>query len=91
MLLDDRVSRNTITAYRNLDGEGLVMNPSDSMLHSLNEVGCAIWEALAEPKAVRDLVAVVLGQFDCDQATAERDVIEFLAALQAQGLVKVQA
>lgn len=86
---ESKVIRNPQTAYRNIEGEGLVMNPADSMLHSLNEVACAIWEFIAEERKVADVVAMLTDKFDCDTATAERDALAFLEELNKQGLVKV--
>ncbi len=90
IILEDSIVRNPETAYRNLDGEGLVMNPSDSMLHSLNEVACAIWEYLIEEHKVSEVVEMVLEKFNCDYETAERDVLNFLQTLQQQDLVKLR-
>jgi len=87
--LNNNVVRNHETAYRNLDNEGLIMNPIDSMLHSLNEVGCYIWEYISQQRTISEIVDLMLEDFDCDRETAEKDVLEFLAALQKQGLVKV--
>jgi hypothetical protein len=90
MHLDSRIKRNSTTAYRNMEGEGLIMNPADSMLHLLNEVGSSIWEFLQEPRIVRDIVAMVFENFNCDQQTATNDVLEFLQTLQKQQLVEIE-
>jgi hypothetical protein len=86
---ESRVLRNTQTAYRSVDGEGLIMNPTDSSLHSLNAVAGAIWEYLSEERRVADIVAKVMEDFECERETAERDVGEFLEALQQKHLVKI--
>ena len=88
MDLESRVLRNSQTAYRNLDGEGLVMNPTDSTLHSLNDVGSAIWEFVAEERSVGEIVDMVVERFDCTRETAEADVLAFLRQLQERRLVK---
>jgi hypothetical protein len=90
MDLDDCIKRNSSTAYRNVDGEGLIMNPTDSMLHLLNETGSSIWEYLKEPHSVRDVLAMVQENFQCDPKTATDDVLEFLQALQEQQLVEIE-
>jgi hypothetical protein len=88
MQLEDRIRRNASTAYRNVEGEGLVMNPTDSMLHLLNETGSAIWEYLKEPHTVQEVLAMVLDRFDCDPETATEDILTFLQTLQEQQLVE---
>jgi oligoribonuclease (3'-5' exoribonuclease) len=91
MNLDAKVIRNSETAYRSLDGEGLIMNPSDSTLHSLDEVASCIWEFIAEEHTVREVVDRVLERFACERAEAEGDVLEFLDALQERRLAKIVA
>lgn len=90
MHLDDRVKRNSSTAYRHVDGEGLIMNPTDSMLHLLNETGSSIWEYLKEPHSVKDVLAMVLDNFQGDPKTVTDDVLEFLQTLQEQQLVEIE-
>ena len=87
--MDDKVMRNYETAYRNIDGEGLIMNPKDSMLHSLNETACAIWEFISEKRKISDIVEIVMGEFDIGRKTAEKDVLECIKTFQQQDLVKI--
>ncbi len=87
--LGNSVQRNMQTASRTIDAETLIMNPADSMLHSVNEVGTSIWEYIAERRTVADVIAMVTEQFACSRETAEKDVLSFLNALHEQGLVSV--
>jgi hypothetical protein len=88
--LENSVIKNEQTAYRNIDTEGLIMNPSDNTLHSLNEVACSVWEFITEERKVSDIVTMVLENYDADSETVTRDVIEHITALHDQGLVIVK-
>jgi hypothetical protein len=88
--LENSVIKNGQTAYRNIDTEGLIMNPSDNTLHSLNEVACSIWEFISEERKVLDIVTMVLENYEADSETVTKDIIDYIAALQEQGLVTVK-
>lgn len=88
--LENSIIKNGQTAYRNIDTEGLIMNPLDNTLHSLNEVACSVWEFINEERKISDIVTMVLENYEADSETVTRDVIEYITALQEQGLVTVK-
>jgi hypothetical protein len=57
-------------------------------VYTLNEVGTTIWEALAEPKAIDDLVALVTREYDVTPERAREDIDAYLADLTELGLVR---
>jgi len=87
--LENKVLKNQQTAYRNLDGEGLIMNPADSMLHSLSEVGCFVWELLSSERSVSEIIEAVLGEYKVEEKTAKEDIFELLKILADLKLVTV--
>ena len=44
----------------------------------LNPVGSRIWELCDGRRSVREIAAAIVGEFDVDPATAERDAAEFV-------------
>ena len=58
-------------------------------VHTLNEVGTTIWEAIAEPTSIDDLVSTIAGGYDVSPAQARADVDAFLSDLSQLGLVQV--
>ncbi len=87
--LDSNIVRNSMTAYRTVDNEGLIMNPEDSMLHSLDKVGCFIWENIIETNKVSSLIEAVKEKFECSDKNVENEVIDFLCKLHDQSLIIV--
>lgn len=57
-------------------------------VYTLNEIGTAVWEALASPTSVARIVDVIVGDYDVTPEQARRDVDDFLADLARLGLVQ---
>ena len=54
----------------------------------MNRTGAVLWPLLAAGTDRDALVAAVLGEFDIDVATAERDVDAFVGTLREQDLLE---
>ena len=50
-------------------------------LYSLNEVGARVYELIDGKRAVRDIVAAIVEEFDVDARQAENDVTQFVEQL----------
>ncbi len=76
--------------FRDLDGEGVVLNLSSGVYFGLNEVGTRIWQlvdGLGTLSAVRDSLA---REFEVDPDVAGRDLLDLVAQLADRGLVRVE-
>lgn len=56
-------------------------------LITLNETGEFIWEQLANEKTEQELVEALLGEYDVDRQTAEKDVHAFVDTLKEKDLL----
>jgi hypothetical protein len=83
------VSRAPQIAWRSIAGRTVLLKAPMSSLHTLNKVGELIWSLLEKPLAVAELREAVCGRFEVGPEEAERDILEFLAKLDAQGLITV--
>ena len=83
-----RMRRNPQAAWRELDGQVMIVTPQDAMLHLLNSVGSFVWKQLDAPRSPADLAAAVCCEFDVDQDTALRDVEEFLALMRDKNMLE---
>ena len=69
--------------------EWLVMMDIDAgKYYLLDGVAAFVWERLAAPTAVSDLVAALCSQYDVTAARCEADVLPFLTQLHEKGLVQ---
>jgi hypothetical protein len=84
-LLDVRPLRDPDVEWSELAGE-VVLLAGDGE-HDLNEVGSRIWQLCDGTRTVRQIAARVVGEFDVDPRTAERDAVEFVEALFRDGLL----
>ena len=69
--------------------EWLVMMDIDAgKYYLLDGVAAFVWERLAAPTAVSDLVAALCSRYDVTAARCEADVLPFLTQLHEKGLVQ---
>jgi len=57
-------------------------------IYTLNEVGCYLWEKLAEPITIGELKKAVLEEYDVPPEQVSVDVDQFLSDLSAFGAVQ---
>ncbi len=72
-----------------VDGETVVLSPTDMRYHGLNDTAAAIWEDLEEPRTVDGLVATLGERYEVDPATCRRDVEACLTTLVEYGALEV--
>jgi hypothetical protein len=77
------------TAWRQIEGEMVLMRLKDGAVFSLEETGAFIWGVLANgPHSEDELVRQVCDEFEVDEQSARADLAEFLAEMLAAGLIK---
>ena len=60
-------------------------------IYSFNGTGTLIWKLLESPRTVSELASAVVSEYEVDQATAMRDVTDFVREMKGVGLVEVPA
>lgn len=56
-------------------------------IYSLNPVASSIWQAIAQPRRVDEIVHFLEQEFDCERTQIEQDVNAFLSEMGSAGLV----
>lgn len=64
--------------WRIVDGKAVLVSITNSEVMVLNDTGTSIWGFLSEERGFEDIVDHVLDTFECDRATAEKDVTDFV-------------
>lgn len=82
-------SRRVVENELNAD-ETVMLDVDQGRYFGVSEIGKVIWETVAEPTSVDDLVAVLLERYEVDEETCRREVISFLNELTDQGLLDVE-
>lgn len=77
---------------REIDGEYLLIPANATALEfngiiTLNEVGAFIWKQLADCETAEALLEKILQEYDVEEATARKDLDEFLGVFQKANLL----
>jgi hypothetical protein len=70
-------------------GETVLMSLERSRCYGLGDIGSEIWSKLASPVRVADLIEELSGLYQAPPGVIERDVLQLLAQLSEEGLIKV--
>ena len=57
-------------------------------IYNLSDVGAFIWEQFDDWKSVSQVVEAVRGEFEVAPEQAEKETAEFIAALEAAGMIE---
>lgn len=72
-----------------IEDEKVMMSIEKGQYFGLEPVGSRIWEMLETPVKVSAIIDALVGQYDVDRQTCERDVLAFLDELDEAGIVQV--
>lgn len=79
------------TAWRTVDGEMIIVSAANSNIISLNSTGALVWELGDGTHSIDEIAAAVTEAFDVSEETARHDVLAFVDALAAEGLLESSA
>ena len=68
--------------------ETILMDLSTGIYFGLDGVGKRIWETIAEGRNLKAVAAVIVAEFEVDEARAQDDVVEFVSDLVERGLLQ---
>jgi len=85
---DNHVRRIDEQVHCAIEGNVVVMTLADGAYFELNPVGARIWDEIAEPVRVSDLVNRLVDDYDVDAETCRSEVTEWLTRMHELGLVQ---
>jgi hypothetical protein len=88
--VDSTVTRAAGFVEAEADGEVVALNIDTGTCYGLNKIGSRIWILIGEPARIGDLCAKLTSEYDVDSATCERQVLELLTELLAEGLIELR-
>jgi Coenzyme PQQ synthesis protein D (PqqD) len=91
LLSSDVVVRGEGIIEAEVDGEVVALHIDRGTCYGLNKVGSRVWQLVAAPMAIRDVCATLVSEYKVDPATCERQVLDLLEELRAEGLIHVNA
>jgi Coenzyme PQQ synthesis protein D (PqqD) len=81
------VARNDGLLEAEIDNEVVALAIERGTCYGLNRVGSRIWNLLATPMRIGDLCQTLLSEYKVDPNVCERQVLDLLEELQAEGLI----
>lgn len=87
--LNSTVVRSPDQVSGDLDGKVVLLSIENGEYYNMNEVGSRIWELLEKPTTVVALIDTLVGEFEVDRATCEKEALAFLARLRADKLLQI--
>ena len=81
------LTQNCKIAYRIINEEAVIVDPSTSKLYSLNPVATLIWEMASESVCMEDIVEKILEEFEVEREVAERECQKFVSDFTDKGLL----
>lgn len=88
---EQKIFLNPDVVFREVDGEGLLMEPTSRSLHIVNDSGLAFWKMMKNEMTAAELVDAALEVYDVDREQLESDVSAFLGKMSELHLVKLMA
>jgi hypothetical protein len=70
-----------------IDNEVVALNIEQGTCYGLNRVGSRIWNLLKVPTRIGDVCATLLSEYSVDPSVCERQVLDLLEELRAEGLI----
>ena len=72
-----------------LADESVILNLKNSVYYGVNPVGASIWKLLQRQHSVSELRDAVLGEYEVESERCERDLLDLLEKMRAEGLIRV--
>jgi Coenzyme PQQ synthesis protein D (PqqD) len=70
-----------------VDDEIVALSIEQGICYGMNRLGSRIWNLLAKPIRISDLCAALLAAYRVDPDVCERQVLDLLEELRAEGLI----
>ena len=87
--LDTVVVRTVGLVAADLDGEKVMLDIEKGKYFGLNNVGGQVWELLAQPHTVREILAALQEEYLVEEQECLADIQAFLSELYTRELIKI--
>ena len=83
----DHPQQHPNAAWREVEGEVVIISPEDSFLHELNETGSFIWKHATGELSTEEIAGRLAMEFDVSDETALADTCEMVCHLENKCLL----
>jgi hypothetical protein len=85
--LDSSLKVSDDVVFRELDGEGVILNLSSGIYFGLEETGTRMWRLIEEHGNLRAVLAALCMEYEAPPEKIEQDLMALASDLLAKGLV----
>ncbi len=75
------IKLNDKVTYRKIEDSILIITPWDNAMHTLEDIGKLIFEALIDAKEKGDILQEILDNYDVELVEAKNDLEQFIDSL----------
>lgn len=87
LLLNRIVVQGENNIVSDMGGEKVMLSVSNGKYYNLGEMGGEIWEMIASPIEIEELIINLINQYDVERAQCEEQVLFFLELLYKENLI----
>jgi len=90
-MTDSRPAHNPLLAWREIEGDVVIISPEDSLLHELNTTASFVWKQLDGGRDLTEIARLLAEEFDVAPEQALADTRELIALLERKRLLQPAA
>lgn len=87
---DTLISRNPAQVFSKIDGQVVMLNVKKEAYYTLNDMGSAVWEEIANPRKLEDLIRTFTEGYEVTFEKCRDEMIPFLSELHEAGIVIIE-
>ena len=89
MNINSKITLSKNVFAQEIDDETIILDSVTQEYFSINEIGKVIWSLIEEKKNLEEIKAEMLDMYEVPQEQIEKDLLNFIQALEQKGLIKV--
>ncbi|MFT7880343.1 MAG: PqqD family protein [Sulfurimonas sp.] len=91
MNLNQQITFADTVFAQEVDGEMVLLDMNSENYFGLDSVGMDIWKAIEEKKVLKDVLEILLAQYDVEEEVLKKDLFAFVQKLEESGLVEIES
>lgn len=87
--IDSKVTQTMGLIAADLDGEKVMMSVEQGKYYGLDSIGSRIWDLITQPISVREVVKVLIKEYEVNEKKCQEEVSSFFNKLYEKGLISL--
>ncbi|WP_207554861.1 lasso peptide biosynthesis PqqD family chaperone [Acidiluteibacter ferrifornacis] len=87
--IENTIERSNEVIASEVENELVMMSLENGKYYGMDSIGGDIWKMIESPIVISDICSRLMKEYNVDELTCKRDVLDFLDQLEEQRLVKI--